>query len=71
MFAEGNLPEAYVPLPDGRTIPVMVKMPTMQASAVAVGAQTIVSSPTINAAVNGSAGTPQQNQDLAKKIVRE
>lgn len=34
------------------------------------GAQAIVSSPTINVTVNGSAGTPQQNQDLADKIGR-
>ena len=26
MFGEGRMPEAYVPLPDGRTIPVTVKM---------------------------------------------
>ena len=38
----------------------------------AIGAgQTFVSSPTINVTVNGSAGTPDQNQDLAEKISRQ
>ena len=35
MFGKGKPPEAYVPLLDGRTIPVTVNMPTMQAPAVA------------------------------------
>jgi len=70
MFGEGKRPEAYVPLPDGRTIPVTIAAPTMQAPAIG-GPQTIVSSPTINVTVNGSAGTPDQNTDLATKIARQ
>lgn len=31
IFGEGSGPEAYVPLPDGRTIPVSLKMPEMPA----------------------------------------
>lgn len=30
MFGEGSRPEAYVPLPDGRTIPVTIRMPDAQ-----------------------------------------
>jgi hypothetical protein len=60
-----------VPLPDGRTIPVTVAMPKMQAPAIAAGAQTSVSSPNINVTVNGSAGAPQQNQDLVDKVGRQ
>ena len=32
LFGEGSTPEAYVPLPDGRTIPVTVKMAAQQAA---------------------------------------
>lgn len=30
MYGEGSLPEAYVPLPDGRRIPVAMNMPQSQ-----------------------------------------
>jgi hypothetical protein len=33
VFGEGRGPEAYVPLPDGRSIPVSMKMPAMAANA--------------------------------------
>lgn len=33
LFGEGSTPEAYVPLPDGRTIPVTVKMAAQKAAA--------------------------------------
>ncbi len=70
MYGEGKDPEAYVPLPDGRTIPVTIAAPTMQTPAMSA-VQTFVSSPTINVTVNASAGTRDQNTDLANKIGRQ
>lgn len=49
----------------------MVDLPMMQAPAITAAAQTIVSAPNINVTAFGSAGTPQQNQDLAEKIGRQ
>lgn len=69
MFGEGKRPEAYVPLPDGRTIPVTVATPKMNTPA--AGSQTVVSSPTINVTVNGSAGTKDQNHDLAQQVAAQ
>lgn len=49
LFGEGSMPEAYVPLPDGRSIPVTM-----------AGGSAIAYSPTINVNVNNSAATATQ-----------
>ncbi|TCM57823.1 hypothetical protein C8J36_102626 [Rhizobium sp. PP-F2F-G48] len=75
IFGEAG-PEAAVPLPDGRNIPVDLRMPKIpqlpsarQASVREATAQSI----TINApvTVTGSSGTPDQNADLARRTARE
>lgn len=65
MFGEGKRPEAFVPLPDGRTIPVTMRGGQMAAP--------VTSNIVLNTSVNvqGSAGTPDQNSDLAAKVGRE
>ena len=53
MFGEGTRPEAYVPLPDGRTIPV-----TMQGGG-GGGVNT-----TINVSVNNEGGSSGENDQM-------
>jgi hypothetical protein len=63
MFGEGSTPEAYVPLPDGRSIPV-----TMQGGQRAGAGYSVVNNMSVT--VNGSGGTRDQNRDLADQTVR-
>ncbi|QEX18485.1 hypothetical protein FRZ44_37920 [Hypericibacter terrae] len=64
LHGEGSTPEAYVPLPDGRSIPVMLRGAGGGGSS-----QTVVINQEIN--VNGGGGTPAQNTDLAEKLGAE
>ena len=59
MYGEGRLLEAYVPLGDGRTTPVSLQLPAPGAPASIGSSHSIVSSPTINVSVNGSARPPR------------
>lgn len=61
LFGEGRQPEAYVPLPDGRSIPVRML------GGSGVGSVVLNNAPTIN--VQGSAGSPQQNDDLIRRMM--
>ena len=55
-------PELFIPKMAGTILPAVPR--------IAGAAPTFVSAPNINVTVNGSAGTPAQNQDLAEKIAR-
>jgi len=60
MFGEGSVPEAYVPLADGRSIPVTLRLPEGGASG-----GTVVNN--INVEVNAAGGTESQNRDLGEQ----
>jgi hypothetical protein len=70
LFGEGKNPEAYVPLPDGRSIPVSIDAPKAPGFAGPVAA-TFVNSPQVIVNVLGGAGSPQDYQALAAKIGKE
>ena len=57
LFGEGSKNEAFVPLPDGRSIPV-----TMRGG----NAGGVVINSTVN--VNATGGTERQNDDLARRV---
>lgn len=75
MFGEGSTPEAFVPVPSGR-IPVELKAPSEPRFSVpdfgryGGGRDANRSSVVINApiTIEGGAGTPDQNTDLANKM---
>lgn len=62
MWGEGSRPEAFVPLPDGRSIPVNIRMPTMP-TAQSVGPPTVVVAPQIINNAPGVKVTPRDVDD--------
>lgn len=66
LHGEGSTPEAYVPLPDGRSIPVMLR--GRNAGGVERGGDIYINAPVT---VNGNGGSPAQNLDLAQKMGAE
>ena len=65
VFGEGRMPEAYVPLPDGRSIPVTINagsgMPSDNGS---VGGNNVVIS--INVTNNGSSSSEQESENTTQ-----
>lgn len=65
IFGEGRMPEAYVPLPDGRSIPVTINagsgMPSDNGS---VGGNNVVIS--INVTNNGSSSSEQESENTTQ-----
>ncbi|HEU5019726.1 MAG TPA: hypothetical protein VFT69_17350 [Pseudolabrys sp.] len=68
LYGEGKDPEAYVPLPDGRTIPVSITAPSIAPAATVNNAPTIVNAPQISINVEGGSRGPEADQELAQKI---
>lgn len=69
IFGEGRTPEAYVPLPDGRSIPVSMKVPAMaaNANADAAGAAGGIHAPfTIHQTFTGGSNTEEMRAVAAQ-----
>nr|DAM63251.1 MAG TPA: chromosome segregation protein [Caudoviricetes sp.] len=58
VFGEGSKPEAYVPLPDGRSIPVTMKMDGLGGESDSVGGNQVV----INISVNNNGGSTTETE---------
>lgn len=67
VYGEGSSPEAYVPLPDGKRIPVAMQGPTNgNTPVVGMGGAT-----QFNVYAPGSTMTPAQFEGIARKVVTE
>lgn len=66
VFGEGSMPEAYVPLPDGRSIPV-----TMDRADTGGAARTVAPSFSASISMQGSSGDPQADSRHAEETARQ
>jgi hypothetical protein len=64
MFGEGRTPEAYVPLPDGRSIPVNINVPTSMSGG---GSSGVTIAPVYHIDARGSQMTAEQFQAILAK----